>query len=112
MVVEVMRMKEENKGTPKNKWSRIYRKKWFFQALYLAIATILLSVVVWYQNLGQNTHVEQETEQGDDDVPSPYDEEAKALVDQQEVIKMPVKDKKQAELVTKFYDYNAEQEDQ
>lgn len=112
MVVEVMRMKEENKGTPKNKWSRIYRKKWFFPALYLAIATILLSVVVWYQNVGQVPEAEQETEQGDDYVPSPYDEEAEAVVDQQEVIKMPVKDKKQAEIVTKFYDYNAEQEDQ
>src|SRR5699024_11287555 len=79
---------------------------------YVAIGTIRLAVGGWYQNVRQVPEAEQETEQGDDYVPSPYDEEAEAVVDQQEVIKIPVKDKKQAEVVTKFYDYNAEQEDQ
>lgn len=112
MVVEVIRMKEEN-NTPKSKWSRIYRKKWFFPALYLAIATILLSVVVWYQNVGQQIpEAEKDVKQGEDYVPNPFNEDAEAVVDQQEVIKMPVKDKNQTEIVTKFYDYNAEQEDQ
>ncbi|HEX6593660.1 MAG TPA: peptidoglycan DD-metalloendopeptidase family protein [Bacillota bacterium] len=105
-------MKEEN-NTPKSKWSRIYRKKWFFPALYLAIATILLSVVVWYQNVGQQIpEAEKDVKQGEDYVPNPFNEDAEAVVDQQEVIKMPVKDKNQTEIVTKFYDYNAEQEDQ
>src|SRR5699024_10370626 len=41
-----------------------------------------------------------------------FDEDAEAVLDQQEVIKMPVQDKEQAEIVTKFYDYNAEQDEQ
>src|SRR5690625_5551133 len=44
--------------------------------------------------------------------PSEFDEDAEAVLDQQEVIKMPVQDKEQAEIVTKFYDYNAEQDEQ
>ncbi|MDY0409474.1 hypothetical protein [Paracerasibacillus soli] len=45
-------MKEENKGTPQNKWSRIYRKRWFFPAVYLVVAALLLTAVIWFQNVG------------------------------------------------------------
>lgn len=106
-------MKEENKGTPKNKWSRMFRKKWFFPAMYLTIATLLLTVVVWYQS-GENpkTDTVEDSNVSDDYNPSPYEEDAEAVLEQQEDIQMPVTDQDQAEIVTKFYDYNAEQEDQ
>jgi stage II sporulation protein Q len=103
-------MKEEN-NTPKNKWSQIFRRKWFFPAVYLTIAALLLSAVVWYQNTG-DTPDAQDADTGDEYNPTEFDEDAKAVLDQQEVIKMPVKDEKQAEIVTKFYDYNAEQDEQ
>ncbi|MBY7144706.1 peptidoglycan DD-metalloendopeptidase family protein [Virgibacillus sp. NKC19-3] len=107
-------MKEENNGASKNKWSRIFRKKWFFPALYLTVAALLLSVVVWYQNVdNQVPDVADEQEQESDEyIPSSNDEDAEPVLDQQEVIQMPVVDQDQAEIVTKFYDYNAEQEDQ
>src|SRR5690625_2899809 len=108
-------MKEENNGASQNKWRRIHRKKWYFPALYLTIAVVLLTTVIWYQDLdNQRPQVEQD-EQGvetDDFAPTPNDEEAQPVVDQQEIIQMPVSDQEQAEIVTKFYDYNAEQEDQ
>jgi|SRR5690625_1759118 len=108
-------MKEENNGASKNKWRRIFRKKWFFPALYLTLAAVLLTSVIWYQNLdNQVTEIaddEQEVET-DEYTPTPNDEEAHPVVDQQEIIQMPVSDQEQAEIVTKFYDYNAEQEDQ
>jgi stage II sporulation protein Q len=108
-------MKEENNGASKNKWRRIFRKKWFFPALYLTIAAVLLTAVIWYQNLDnqipQVSEDEQEVET-DDYTPTPSDEEAQPVVDQQEIIQMPVSDQEQAEIVTKFYDYNADQEDQ
>ncbi|MTW88263.1 peptidoglycan DD-metalloendopeptidase family protein, partial [Virgibacillus dakarensis] len=105
-------MKEENNGTPKNKWSRIFRKKWFFPALYLVIAALLLSVVVWYQNL--DNQVQEPKDQGvsDDYAKSPYDDEAQTVTEQQEAVKMPVEKADQAEIVTKFFDYNADQKDQ
>ncbi|WP_106496076.1 M23 family metallopeptidase [Lentibacillus sp. Marseille-P4043] len=106
-------MKEENNGASKNKWSRIFRKKWFFPAVYLTIAAVLLTVVLWYQNL-DNQVQEAEDEQGitEDYADSPYDQEAETVVEQQEVVKMPVEKENLAEIVTKFFDYNADQEDQ
>ncbi|GAB3789458.1 peptidoglycan DD-metalloendopeptidase family protein [Virgibacillus kimchii] len=108
-------MKEENNGASKNKWRRIFRKKWFFPALYLTIAAVLLTTVIWYQNLdNQIPEVEQDGQEveTDDFTPTPNEEEAQPVVDQQEIIQMPVSDQEQAEIVTKFYDYNADQEDQ
>ncbi|MBU5465286.1 peptidoglycan DD-metalloendopeptidase family protein [Virgibacillus sp. MSJ-26] len=105
-------MKEENKAS--NKWSRIFRKKWFFPALYLGFAAILLSVVVWYQNVGNQVPEAEDNQGMPGDVASDLydDEDAESVMDQQEVIKMPVKEEEQAEIVTKFYDYNADEEDQ
>ncbi|MFD2760981.1 peptidoglycan DD-metalloendopeptidase family protein [Lentibacillus juripiscarius] len=105
-------MKEENNGTPKNKWSRIFRKKWFFPAVYLTIAAMLLSLVVWYQNIGNQVDEAQDEEISEDYSPIEHDQEAKPVVDQQEVIQMPVENKDQAEIVTKYYDYDADQEEQ
>ncbi|QKY70465.1 M23 family metallopeptidase [Lentibacillus sp. CBA3610] len=103
-------MSEEN-NTPKNKWSRIFRKKWFFPAVYLTIAALLLSLVVWYQNLGNQIDETQE-ENTEDYAPVEHDEEAEPVMDQQEVIQAPVENMDEAEIVTKYYDYNADQEDQ
>lgn len=106
-------MKEENNGTPKNKWSRIFRKKWFFPAVYIVVASLLLTAVVWFQNMdNQIPNAVDELEEANDFSPNPYGEDAQSVLDQQEVIKMPVADMDQAEIVTKFYDYNAEKEDQ
>ncbi|MGP4106136.1 peptidoglycan DD-metalloendopeptidase family protein [Virgibacillus sp. L01] len=102
-------MKEEN-NTPKNKWSRIFRKKWFFPAVYLTIAALLLSVVVWYQNLDNQIQETEDDQSSETYTPAEHDEEAQSVMDQQEVIKMPVVNQDQAEIVTNFYDYNADQE--
>src|SRR5690625_2452225 len=88
-------MKEENKAS--NKWSRIFRKKWFFPALYLGFAAILLSVVVWYQNVGNQVPEAEDNQEMPGDVASDLydDEDAESVMDQQEVIKMPVKEEEQ-----------------
>ncbi|WP_188456651.1 M23 family metallopeptidase [Virgibacillus oceani] len=104
-------MKEENNGTPKNKWSRIFRKKWFFPAVYLTVAAVLLTVVVWYQNLDNQVQDEAQ-EQTEDYTPNPADQDAETVVGQQELVKMPVESPDKAEIVTKFYDYNADEKDQ
>ncbi|WP_087973610.1 M23 family metallopeptidase [Oceanobacillus rekensis] len=105
-------MNEEFNGGPKNKWSRIYRKKWFFPAVYLTIAALLLSVVVWYQNIeNQVPDATDNQEQNGEYSPVLNQEDAETVVEQQELIQMPVANMDQAEIVTKFFDYNAEQAD-
>ncbi|MFC4558057.1 peptidoglycan DD-metalloendopeptidase family protein [Virgibacillus kekensis] len=105
-------MKEENNGTPKNKWSRIFRKKWFFPAVYLTIAAVLLSVVVWYQNLDNQMQESQQQQDAENYTPQEHTQDAQSVLNQQEVIQMPVANPDQAEIVTKFYDYDAEQKAQ
>ena len=109
-------MKEE-KDVSKNKWRQLYRKKWFFPALYLTIAALLLTVVVWYQN--SNNQVSEPVEEQDANeniqdeyVPVNQNEDAQPVLDQEEVIKMPIQNEDQAEIVTKIYDYNASDEEQ
>ncbi|HLQ70993.1 MAG TPA: M23 family metallopeptidase [Bacillota bacterium] len=105
-------MKEEQNGAPKNKWSRIFRKKWFFPAVYITVAAILLTVVVWYQNMdNQIPGAEDNQEASDHFTPDLYDEDAEAVMEQTENIKMPVNDQDKAEIVTKFYDATADLED-
>src|SRR5699024_1690989 len=112
MVDEVINMKE-NSSESKNKWTRIFKKKWFFPALYITIAAFLLIGVLWFQN-SQSNMIEglDDVEQDDSYSQDPFDEEAESVLQQQEDIKMPVSEDVQTEIVTKFYDYNAEQEDQ
>ncbi|SDK14751.1 M23 family metallopeptidase [Sediminibacillus albus] len=108
-------MREENKNVSKNGWKRIFRKKWFFPALYLTMAALLLTGVLWYQNLDTPDQALDNNEPQVDNISeNPFDmgEEAEPVVEQQEVIKMPVQEEDQAEIVTKFYDYSADSEDQ
>lgn len=101
-------MREEN-NTPKNKWSQIFKKKWFFPALYLTVAALLLTTAVWYQNKDEQA---QKADKDKDYAQNIPEEEAKSVLDPQELIRMPVADEKQTEIVTKFYDYNADEKDQ
>lgn len=107
-------MKEFPNGS-KNKWTRILQKKWFFPSVYLLLAAFLLTGVVWYQNFESKLMegMDDSSELSDIDAANPFDdEEAESVVQQQETIKMPVTEDMQAEIVTKFFDYNDEQEEQ
>jgi len=106
-------MSEENKGASKNKWSRIFRQKWFFPALYLTLAAVLVSAVVWYQTVDNQTADESEEQDVNQDYTSEHpDEDAAPVMDPDEVIEMPVSNPDEAEIVTKFYDYNADEAEQ
>src|SRR5699024_11764000 len=77
------------------------------------IAALLLTGVVWFQNTNQTPDAQDEENlEATNDLTSPYDEDAQSVMEQQEVIKMPVADEEEEEIVTKFYDYKADQEDQ
>src|SRR5699024_11986883 len=103
---------KENSGTHIYRCCRIFRNRWFFPAVYLTIAALLLSLVIWYQNLGNQIDESQEEENTEDYTPVEHDEDARPVMDQQEVVQAPVENMDQAEIVTKYYDYNADQEAQ
>lgn len=104
---------EEFPNGSKKKWTQIFKKKWFLPAVYIGLAAFLISGVIWYQNM------ESKLMEGLDDIDqvdelgsTPFDkEEAESVVQQDEIIKMPVPESIQTEIVTKFYDYQAEEED-
>lgn len=101
-------MKEENNRGPQNKWTRIFKKKWFFPALYLALAVVFLSGIVWFQNVSKEVPDAEPAGGGMEDYdPNLYDEEAEQVTQQEEIIRMPVADEEKAEIVTTFFDYNA-----
>lgn len=104
-------MKEENNRGPNKKWSRIFQKKWFFPALYLTIAVVLLSGIVWYQNVSRDVPDAEPSGGLEDYSPDLYDEDAQPVTQQDEVIRMPVADEEKAEIVTTFFDYNAPTEE-
>lgn len=108
-------MKDFDK-VPKNRWVRLIRKKWFLPALYVTIAGLILSAVVWYQTIGnpwmKSSDMRDEIEQMDQNFASDFDEEAQSVIQQQETIQMPIAEGTKAEIVTKFYDYDADEEAQ
>lgn len=108
-------MKKFNE-VPKNKWVRLIRKKWFLPAVYVTIAGLILSAVVWYQAIGnpwmKSSDMRDEIEQLDKNFASEFDEEAQSVLQQEETIQMPIDEAVQAEIVTKFYDYEADEAEQ
>src|SRR5690625_3209170 len=106
-------MKGNFPNESKNKWTRIFKKKWVFPALYIMIAAFLLTAVLWYQNLERKlSEGMEDLNQSENYNPDPYDEDAESVLQQTEIIKMPVTEDVQTEIVTKFFDYSADQEDQ
>jgi len=105
---------EENKNVSKNNWKRILRKKWFFPSVYLVAAALILTGVLWYQNSLTNVedlaedqdNISNESEDiGIDDQP------ATPVMELNENLNMPLHDRDQAVIKTKFFDYNASAED-
>ncbi|SHM61715.1 M23 family metallopeptidase [Gracilibacillus kekensis] len=108
---------EENKNVSKNSWKRIFKKKWFFPAVYLAVAALVLTGVLWYQNaINQAPDIAEDMENQLNDLSGDQteqdEEDATTVMQQQEVLQMPVPEDLQVEIVTKFYDYGADAEAQ
>ncbi|PAD22578.1 peptidoglycan DD-metalloendopeptidase family protein [Terribacillus saccharophilus] len=104
-------MKEKN-SVSKSKWKRLFRKKWFFPALYLGISALLLTAVLWYQS-GTNDPEQAEDDKGIfDSLNFDGNEEATPVAEQDEVVKAPVAEDAEATVVTKFYDHKADSEAQ
>src|SRR5690625_1525493 len=108
-------MKKENEDV-KTSWLRkLLRKRWFFPALYLMIAALLLTTIIWYQNVGNQTavHENDALEVSDHYLPVHQTGENEEENDErQESFQKPVAEGSDIEIVTKFYDYDADEETQ
>ncbi|KGP71800.1 M23 family metallopeptidase [Pontibacillus yanchengensis] len=104
---------EENKSVSKNNWKRVFRKKWFFPSVYLITAALLLAGVVWYQNSSTSDQAEQPDATNDtDSIEYSYDgEDSAPVMEQSENLAMPLKEREEVVIKTKFYDYDASQEE-
>lgn len=102
-------MNEENRFSPKKRWTRIFRKKWFFPSLYLMLAALLISAVVWYQTNGleETEGIDEGMLDSEDYVPV-INEDAEPVMGEEELIQLPVANLDEAEIVTNFFDYNAD----
>lgn len=108
-------MKEDKRNVSKQSWKRIFKKKWFFPAVYLTVAALLLTGVLWYQNLDNQIPEaidNEETDLGSSQNPLDYQQDSNPVVNQSEVVKMPVAEESQTDIVTKFYDYAKTSEEQ
>lgn len=109
-------MKEDNNNVSKQSWKRIFKKKWFFPAVYLTVAAFLLTGVLWYQNLdNQIPEATDNTESNLGDSsgnPLDYEQDSDTVASQSETVKMPVAEDSQTDIVTKFYDFGKTSEEQ
>src|SRR5699024_4223002 len=108
---------KEFPNASKNNLTRILNKKWFFTELYIVLATILVSDILWYQNVQSKMfegidELEETNQQEGNSQSGKYNEDAESVVSQSETIEMPVDKEAQAEIVTTFYDYTADEDEQ
>ena len=88
-----------------SKWKRLLKKRWFYPAVYLGVAAIVIATVLWAQ-MGSKVAEHEEDATAHD-----YNEEAVPAAQQQEVFVEPVL-ANGSEVKTPFYDVNASAEEQ
>ncbi len=120
---------EQNKQHPEevkttsSGWKKMLRRKWFFPAVYLAAAALILALITWYQNpndyaidseeLGFEDSVDYEAGQ-EEDVDQVYqgDEDAVPVASEQEEMIWPVAQDEEVQVVLNFYEDDASEEEQ
>ncbi|WP_028784084.1 M23 family metallopeptidase [Thalassobacillus devorans] len=105
---------EEKKSVTKLKFRRLLGKKWVYPAIYLSIAALVLAGVLWYQQRGEEVDLANDPNVNDEVITEdPFgDEDAVPVMESGEEMAMPVAEEENSQIVTKFYDYDASEEDQ
>ncbi|WP_243387061.1 M23 family metallopeptidase [Bacillus kexueae] len=104
-----MREEEKKRTSQGSKFQQFFRKKWFFPAVYLLSAAVILTAVLWYQAVRDD--VANDYEEGTEDL-SYRDEPSVEVNRSVENVVMPAIDPDAVKVVTYFYDYNASSEEQ
>lgn len=105
-----MREEEKKRTSPNTKFQAFFRKRWVFPAIYLMSAAVILTAVLWYQNISNNVAENLNApEQGENAI---NDQEAVEVNATKENFKIPALDPDSVNVVKKFYDPNASTEEQ
>jgi stage II sporulation protein Q len=114
-------MKEEQK---RSGWKQFFKKKWFFPAVYLGSAALILALITWYQNpadfeISQKEYsmddtVEKESikEPTNELVVEDQGEAAVPVNATEEEMAWPMAQDEEIQVVTGFFDDNATEEAQ
>lgn len=114
MIAEVMIMREEEKkrSSQNSSFKRFFKKRWVYPAVYIVSAAIILTAVLWYQNMN-STSKQSDFDYKATDVPGKKTNEPAIEVNSSmENIMMPVKNFDSADIKRYFYNKNAKAEDQ
>ncbi|EGL81772.1 Peptidase M23 [Caldalkalibacillus thermarum TA2.A1] len=117
--------REEETPIPSSLWKKLIKKKWFFPAVYLAAAALILALITWYQNnnldyaldsdelyesIGYES--EGETQEGLTDEEGYLDPDALPVTGPSEEIIWPVAVGDDIQVVLGFFDDEASEEEQ
>lgn len=109
-------MKKESKDVNTSWWRQMLRKRWFWPTIYLTLAALLLTLIITFQNSDKTGPEEDDRalEVSDHFVPvtETGEEPVEPVAKQVESIQMPVPQNSEVEIVTKYYDYGASEEEQ
>jgi stage II sporulation protein Q len=114
---------EETKAT--SGWKKFFKKKWFFPAVYLASAALILALITWYQNPDDYTMDQEEigfdsvnyesaTEENGDGEPvaeDPSNEDAILATTEVEEMMWPTAQDSETQVVLGFFDDEASDEE-
>ncbi|SDB81385.1 stage II sporulation protein Q [Pelagirhabdus alkalitolerans] len=107
----------EEQNTIRSKWKRLIRKKAFFPAVYLSVAALLLTGVVWYQTMNRLSAPAPEMEFFEEnesrmDPSAEFYEPSEPVSQSVEEFKWPVLEEAETEVVTHFYDFDTDESEQ
>ncbi|WP_067841053.1 M23 family metallopeptidase [Amphibacillus sediminis] len=106
-------MKEEKRRFS-HYWKRIVKKKGFFPTLYLVIAALMLTGVLWYQNMDRlsDTQPNRDVNLQDEIRGGDFEQPSDPVTHPVENVNLPILEDSDSQIVTKFYDYQQSQEEQ
>ncbi|MBY0123206.1 M23 family metallopeptidase [Bacillus sp. S/N-304-OC-R1] len=107
-----MREEEKKRSSQNSSFKRFLKKRWAFPAIYIAAAAIILTGVLWYQNVNNNA-ANPDVDYNATDVPGKkFNEPAIEVNRSMENFMMPVKDADAAVIKRHFYDMNGDAKEQ
>jgi stage II sporulation protein Q len=106
-------MKEENKNSSnqQSNWQKYAKKRWFYPAVYLVVAALVITVAFWMQG-EQQAEVDTGDYDFSDYVQYPGDEDATPVTNTTEMVGWPVSDPSVVQVFTPFYDPNSSEAEQ
>lgn len=110
-------MREENKSSKlakmKANLQKMMKKRWVLPAVYLGLAAVVLSTVIWLQGSGEQIVQEDpNVDQGNVTGVEPNYEEALPVTTVNEVFKKPVINEEEVKVIGYYFDFNATEEQQ